>query len=237
LVLATVFLSRVPLRVGKVEDGELARALPFFPLVGLGLGAVLAGVASIAGGHLAPPLTAVILVACLAALTGGLHLDGLADVFDAWGGGGRDRERMLAIMRDSRVGAHGAVAVALVLIAKVLALAEVLQHGATASLIAFPAVARSIVVALIVGFPYAREEGLGRAFRSERPAARLTVAIVPVVVLALWCGWLMPLAVAFALTVVFAWRVNRMLGGLTGDVYGAAIELGEVVFLVAASLR
>lgn len=235
-LLATAFLTRVPVRIAPARPGELARALAFFPAVGLGLGAVLAGVAWIArAGVLSWSLTAVVVVTVLAVVTGGLHLDGLADVFDAWGGGRRERERMLAIMRDSRIGAHGTVAVALVLIAKVVALAEVLSHGGTPVLVAFPAAARWAVVPLVAFFPYAREQGLGVAFRSASGLAHLAIATAVVAALAFWLGTLAPFVAALAIALLLAAPLNAMLGGLTGDVYGAAIELAEVAFLIAAS--
>ncbi len=236
-LLAIAFLTRVPLGVAPAREGELARALAFFPVVGLGLGAALGSVAWLLRGVLTPTLAAVAIVALLATLTGGLHLDGLADVFDAWGGGRRDRERMLAIMRDSRVGAHGAVAVALVLIAKVAALAEVLAHAGLPAVVVFPAAARWAVVPLVACFPYARREGLGIAFRTGRGAVELAVATAVVGALAFWLGAPLPFLAALAVALLFAWRVGAMLGGLTGDVYGAAIELGEVAFLLAATVR
>ena len=92
-------------------------------------------------------------------MTGGLHLDGVADVFDGLGGGHGDRERILRIMRDSRIGAHGATALVLVLAVKVAALAELLGRGALWPLVVAPAVARFAVVPLIVLLPYARRGG------------------------------------------------------------------------------
>ena len=236
-LLAIAFLTRVPVRMAPAREGELARALAFFPAVGLGLGVIAGAVAWLLRGALTPALVAVAVVTTLAVVTGGLHLDGLADVFDAWGGGGHDRERMLAIMRDSRVGAHGAVAVALVLIAKVIALAEVIAHVGLPTVIVFPAAARWAVVPLVAFFPYARREGLGIAFRTGRGVVEVVIATVLVAALAFWLGTPLPFVAALAIALLFAARVAVMLGGLTGDVYGAAIEIAEVVFLVAATVR
>ena len=119
---------------------------------------------------MAPWLIAVLLAALLAALTGGLHLDGVADVFDALGGGRGDRARMLEIMRDSRIGAHGAAALTLLLIAKVAALAQVAERRDLLALLAFPTIARWLAALLVVFFPYVRAEGLGRAFNGEARA-------------------------------------------------------------------
>ncbi|HMG54086.1 MAG TPA: adenosylcobinamide-GDP ribazoletransferase [Kofleriaceae bacterium] len=243
LAAAFGFLTRIPVGRGAVEPRELGRAVAWFPAVGAALGAAqLAGHRAL-DGALAPGLVAVALVALHAALTGGLHLDGVADVFDALGGGRGQRDRMLAIMRDSRIGAHGAVAVALLLAAKAAAIAALLDrssgHHAGWALYAAPIAARWAAVPLVVAFPYARPDGLGRAFHDHAGAAQLLGATA---ISALAVGWIGApavgpwLAAAGAAVAIAVW-LHRHLGGLTGDVYGAAIEAAELAFLVAAGLR
>ena len=203
------------------------------------LGFALTGMAAALAGHMAPWLVAVLLAALLAALTGGLHLDGFADVFDALGGGRGDRARMLEIMRDSRIGAHGATALTLLLIAKVAALAQVAERHDLLALLAFPTIARWLAALLVVFFPYARAEGLGRAFSGE--AGRVQVAVgdrhrgrrrrrarTGADPARRWGR--------AAVVLRFAFWLHRRLGGLTGDVYGAAIELGEVAMLVLCTV-
>ena len=173
-----------------MRDVDLGRSVGFFPLVGLvlGLGAHGRWPPSLAG-SVAPWLVAVLLAALLAALTGGLHLDGVADVFDALGGGRGDRARMLEIMRDSRIGAHGATALTLLLIAKVAALAQVVERHDLLALLAFPTVARwAVDAADRASSPTRAPEGLGRAFkrrggpragRASRPAIAVVVGRRP----------------------------------------------------------
>jgi len=172
-------------------------------------------------------------------MTGGLHLDGVADVFDGLGGGHGDRERTLRIMRDSRIGAHGATALVLVLAVKAAALSDLLARGSLWPLVVAPVVARFAVVPLLVLFPYAREEGLGRAFRGT--AGRREIAIAAVLAAAAVAPFapaaLVPALAALAAAAAVALSVNRRLGGLTGDVYGAAIEIAEAALLAAATLR
>jgi adenosylcobinamide-GDP ribazoletransferase len=239
LVAAFAFLTRLPVWRGPLRDADLGRAVSFFPLVGLVLGFGLTGAAAALAGHLSPWLVAVLLATLLAALTGGLHLDGLADVFDALGGGRGDRARMLAIMRDSRIGAHGATALTLLLLAKVAALAQAAERHDLLALLAFPTIARWLVALLIVVFPYARAEGLGRAFNGEAGRVQVAVAtgIAVVVVAVLGPGLILPALGAAAVVAVFAFWLYRRLGGLTGDVYGAAVELGEVAMLVLCCVR
>jgi adenosylcobinamide-GDP ribazoletransferase len=233
LVAAFAFLTRLPVWSGPLRDEDLGRSVTFFPIVGLVLGLVLTGLASLVRDALPPTLAAVVLVAMLAALTGGLHLDGLADVFDALGGGRGDRQRMLDIMRDSRIGAHGAAALVLLLLAKVTAVAELVARRDLAGLLVFPAVARWAVTPAIVFHPYARPEGTGRAFNGEARAWQVAGAtvIVAIALAALGTRLIVPAAGALAAASLFALWLRRRLGGLTGDVYGASIELGEVVML------
>lgn len=235
LATAFGFLTRLP--VGHTtEQSQLGRALAWFPAVGAALGMTLVGLERLLRGHLAPELVAVLLVTTLALLSGGLHLDGVADVFDALGGGRGDRDRMLAIMRDSRIGAHGATALVITIAAKVFAIIWLLHHRQIWSLYAAPVAARWAVVPVVVFFRYARPEGLGRAFNGHgRPVHVLGATCVA----ALSIGWLGPrAAVAAAAALVTAtgtglW-LSRHLGGLTGDVYGAAIELAELTFFIVA---
>lgn len=239
LAVAFGFLTRVPVSAGAVEPRDLGRALTWFPAVGAALGAVLVAAAHLTRG-LSTGVAAVVIVALHAALTGGLHLDGVADVFDALGGGRGQRDRMLAILRDSRIGAHGAAALVLVILAKVLAVAALVDHHAGRhagwALYAAPAAARWAVVPLVVGFPYARPEGLGKPFHGHAGVAQLAGATA---VAAVALGWLGGCAIAPALAALLAalaiatW-LHRHLGGLTGDVYGAAIEAAELAFLVVA---
>jgi adenosylcobinamide-GDP ribazoletransferase len=239
VVAAFAFLTRLPVWRGPLRDVDLGRSVSFFPLVGLVLGFVLTGVAAALAGSVAPWLVAVLLAVLLAGLTGGLHLDGFADVFDALGGGRGDRARMLEIMRDSRIGAHGAAALNLLLIAKVAALAQAVERRDLLSLLAFPTIARWLAALLVVLLPYARAEGVGRAFSGEagRLQAAIATVIAVVTVAALGGPLVLPALGTAVVVFAFAFWLHRRLGGLTGDVYGAAIELGEVSMLVLSTIR
>jgi adenosylcobinamide-GDP ribazoletransferase len=239
VVAAFAFLTRLPIWRGPLHDADLGRSVSFFPLVGLVLGFALTGLGYGLARSVPPWLVAVLLAALLAALTGGLHLDGFADVFDALGGGRGDRARMLEIMRDSRIGAHGAAALALLLIAKVATLEQIVERRDWLSLLAFPTVARWLGALLVVLFPYVRAEGLGRAFSGEAGRVQMAVAtaIAGVVIAVLGTSLILPALGAAAAGLAFGFWLYRRLGGLTGDVYGAAIELGEVVMLFLCVLR
>ncbi len=238
---ALSFLTRLPVPAGRDQAGDagagaLGRSVVWFPAVGALLGAISFAAARAAGPHVSAATLAVALVALHAALTGGLHLDGLADTFDAWGGGRGDRERMLEIMRDSRIGAHGAAALALLLIAKVLAVHDLLARGTLWPIAAGPIAARWAVVPLIALFPYARPSGLGTPFHAERRLVHVLLATGLAAPAALLWGApaLRAGIAALAVQVGIALALAPRLGGLTGDVYGAAIEISELAFWVTA---
>lgn len=239
LLTAFAFLTRLPVGRGAVEDRDLGRAVGFFPLVGLVLGLFLAGTAYALSGYLSSLVLAVLLVTFLAALTGALHLDGLADLFDGLGGGHGDAGRTLEIMRDSRIGATGAVALMLVLVAKIAALAVVLDHHDYLSLAAFPIIGRWVVTPQIALFPYARPDGLGRAFSGHAGWAQLLLAtgIMAAVAAGLGTAVAKQAVLVLLVTLGLASWVRARLGGLTGDVYGASIEIAETLALIIAGLR
>jgi adenosylcobinamide-GDP ribazoletransferase len=237
--LAFRFLTRFPVGRDVPARADAGRSCAWFPLAGAAMGLLVAGGAWLAQGHVPPALAGVIAAAALAWMSGGLHLDGLADTFDGLSGGHGDRERTLAIMRDGRIGAHGAAALALLLLAKAAALAELVARGDPWPMVAAPAVARFAAVPLVVWFPYAREEGLGTAFRGTAGTREIGIAAV---LAAAAAGPSAPAslasaAAAHAVAGALALAVRRRLGGRTGDVYGAAIELAELAFLSVAALR
>lgn len=234
--LALAFLTRLPVRVGAHAARDVGRAVAFFPLVGLVLGLVLALAARLLAGRVPGSVAAVLLAALLAVLSGGLHLDGLADTFDALGASGASRVLRLEILRDSRIGAHGAAALALGLLLKVTALHAVLATPSLATIVLFPAVGRLAAVPVVLLFPYARTEGLGAAFHAYAlPRDALAAAAIVLVALGVLDGaaWRAALA-AVLVALAFASFVARRLGGVTGDVCGAVIELAEIVFLIVS---
>ncbi|MDG1482594.1 MAG: adenosylcobinamide-GDP ribazoletransferase [Myxococcota bacterium] len=230
-LLAVGFLTRIPTPLVMPEGRELARSMLWFPLVGLLLAVPLLGMAHLLSGVLSPLLVAAIVVALLAGLTGGLHLDGVADCFDALGVFG-DTERRLTVMKDPRVGALGAVGLVMVLILKVLALAEA---GPALPAVLLPALvlSRWTAVLLAATFPYARPKGTGQAMATDVGWVEVIGGglVVLAVLGALGGWWAAGLALVGAL--LLAARMHRLLGGLTGDVYGAAVEVVEVVFFIA----
>ena len=184
------------------------------------------------------PLAALFTVLALALMTGGFHLDGLADTCDGVFSA-RSRERMLEIMRDSRLGTHGGLALIFVLLAKVLVVSELALRGTPmlAALAAACAVGRGTAVLLMYRHRYAREEGLGNVFIGHVTGTQtcFTLGLAAILAAVLLPGMQGVAALVVTMVAIFllGQLLKRTLGGQTGDTLGAAIELGELIFLLA----
>jgi adenosylcobinamide-GDP ribazoletransferase len=212
---------------------DLGRSAAWFPIVGIGLGVVLTLVDRLTS-WLFPPLLAVLLtVTAWKLVTGGLHLDGLADCLD--GLMGRDPEHRLAIMRDSRIGAFGAIGLILLLMLEIAALAELAPAARGRALLVAPVIARATPAVLGRLFRPARPDGQGAAFRAGlgRWAVAVGVAIaLAVATVSLGRLGVAALAVGVVSAVALAAGVGRRLGGVTGDVLGASVEICELAVLL-----
>ncbi|PWB51673.1 MAG: adenosylcobinamide-GDP ribazoletransferase [Nitrosomonadales bacterium] len=237
-LLALQFLTCLPVSL-KAAPGpaEWGRSVLAYPLIGLLIGLVLMGLQRLLG-HADPLLQAALLTTAWALITGGLHLDGLADSADAWVGGHGDRVRTLAIMKDPRSGPAAVSTLMLTLLLKFAALAALLKAEAWPALLLAPLLGRSALVALLLTTPYVRPGGMGSALASHLPriAALLALLLAAAGVLSAGKpGWL-ALAAALAAWLLLRWLMVRRLGGTTGDTLGAAVELTETAVLLALAL-
>lgn len=233
---ATALLTRLP--VPARPDGRAAEAAWAHPVAGLIVGAL----AALAGalGHwagLPAPLCALVALAALIAATGALHEDGLADTADGlWGGW--TPERRLEIMRDSRIGAYGAIALALSLAARWAALSALYEAGpgaAAAAIAAAAALSRAAMPAMMWALPPARESGMSAGVgRVPGGAAILAAALAGAAALAL-VGWEAPLAALWAAAAAAAAIAvaRERLGGHTGDAVGATQQVAEIAVLLS----
>jgi adenosylcobinamide-GDP ribazoletransferase len=238
LAVTLAFATRLPLaHVAEIAQGDIARASWAMPLAGALVGAVAALAYAIAVRlGLPPSIAAALAIAAGMALTGAMHEDGLADAADALGGG--DRARKLEIMHDSRLGTFGACALALSILLRWAALASIARPGAVAlALIAAHTAARATLPAVMALVPPARSSGLAASFGAPPREAAAVAALIGALALVLCLG-LGPGLVAAALLGVAAFAVARLsikaIGGHTGDVLGAAEQVGEVLVLLVA---
>ncbi|GAB3348940.1 adenosylcobinamide-GDP ribazoletransferase [Lysobacter tyrosinilyticus] len=236
LLVATGFLTRIPVPV-RVFDDERAKtqSLAWYPLVGLLLGVGLAAFAWCLQGAPALLAAALVLLAWVA-VTGALHLDGLADSADAWIGGLGDPARTLEIMKDPRSGPAGVVALVLVLLLKFAALAS-LPVSAITLLPLAPLLARAMLTLAFVTTPYVRQGGLGSALVAA-PRVACWLSVLAAGGICIVTGWIGVIALLTALLVFALWRraCLRRIGGTTGDTAGALAELVEAAVLVAIAL-
>ena len=226
---AVGFLTRVP--VGRVSAVDVARGAWAFPLVGAAVASAGGGVALLAHPPVSPLVAAVLAVAATTALTGALHLDGLADTVDAIGGA--TRERSLEIMRDSRIGSFGAAALGLDLLLRVALVTQLIGGSLLGPVIAAGALSRGAAVALAATLPYARGgDGVLAHRGSSLAGAAIAVAIAAVALR--WDALAVIGAIALT-TALLGALYHRWLGGVTGDTLGATSELTELTALVVAA--
>jgi len=221
----------------RQDQPNLGQSAGWFPWVGVVIGAGAGLTWWLSGLVLPPMLAAVLAVAAWAALTGGLHLDGLADCCDGLLSPA-PVERRLEILRDPRLGTFGVTGLCLLLVAKIAA-AYSLSPTTTIPAIMLAASSGRFMILLARGQPSARAAGMGEDFQSGLERTSLPLAAVPVVVLTILLGWSGVFAVLAALLATLAvFRLARgRIGGLTGDVLGCAVEISELAVLLACNLR
>ncbi|MEJ2739795.1 MAG: adenosylcobinamide-GDP ribazoletransferase [Dehalococcoidia bacterium] len=216
----------------KIKDSSFGESLPYFPVVGLVIGAILYGLYY--GLTLILPLQIVIVLIILALviMSGAHHLDGFIDTFDGITGS-KPREKRLEIMADSHAGAIGVVAVILLMMGKYTALYSV--TGPLPALLLMPVLSRWTSVFLLFTFPYARQTGMGLLFKKGARWYRLAIASVislaAAILLLSWWGAVLMASLTLIVAAIAVFFNNR-LGGLTGDCYGAIVEMSEVIVLV-----
>lgn len=221
-------------------EKELADSRFAFPLVGLLLGTLLAGVSqALRIMHAGPAISAAILVAGSVAATRCLHLDGLADTCDGLFMVRGDRQRRLEAMRDPHVGSFGAVAIALLLLMKFAALVTLAGHGRSAAIQAAITASRTLLLTVAGLSRPARPDGVGRFFilaTTRRDALIGAAGVVGIGLLVPQPNGLAASTLALAVALWVAGVATSRLGGITGDILGAAVELGETAFLATLAL-
>ena len=232
--LAAAFLTIVPLGGGSASDAEVTASFGWFPLIGFILGAMLVGADYLLAFFTTSAVRSTLLVLALTAITGAVHLDGLADTADALGAG-RDRARALEILRDSRIGTFGAVAIFFALALKVAAIASA-EHSRWMALYLAPGLARWAMVAVAYRLTYLREHGAGSGLLSAEAGSNVQVATVIALVALLPAGSV-PALCGVVVALILVWMLRRFyarwLGGITGDPLGAAGEIVETAILIA----
>jgi adenosylcobinamide-GDP ribazoletransferase len=239
---ALALLTRIPVRDATGTPEAIGRSASVFPVIGALVGVAEVVVLWTCRRAMPPTPTATVIVLTGIVLTGGLHLDGLADMADGFGGG-RTRDDVLRIMRDHQIGTYGAIALIMTLLLQISAIASLIERDVAARfLVIAPAASRWAMVLLGRRLPYARPDaGLGRALtdhvRDREVWASTALVLAITTVLARGSG-IIGLAIALAITLALTAGVGfvcwRRIGGITGDTLGANAVLCETIVLVAA---
>lgn len=231
------FLTRV--RFSKRtdwRDEDFSCSVPYFPLVGLVIGSLLAAV-NYGLFYIETPLFLRVTLLLLAEIiiTGGLMYDGFMDTADGVFSA-RSRERMLEIMKDSHVGSNAVLAIIILLLLKIAAYLELSGETLTWVLLTMSVATRTFMVVFIVNFPYARKEGIGHMFTKYAKSFYTYIAFAVCAGIIAACGlqYLAVAGICFTVTLIIAQYLKTQLGGLTGDTYGALTECGNVIYLLTA---
>ena len=244
---AVSFLTIIPLPYRReVSPEEVGQSIVYFPVVGLIIGLILAGLNWLLGLFLPPAVVNGLLIVSLVVISGALHLDGFVDTCDGLAGHKRVEDRW-QVMHDSRAGAFGIVGVVLLLLVKYVSLNSVPETLLMVTLILMPAVSRWAMVYAVFAYPYARPAGLGKAFKQGASWQKFTIATVITLAAAIGLArlanityfYLVGLSIMLVIWVIIvavATYLKRKFSGLTGDTYGAINEVAEVGVLVLVCL-
>ena len=238
LLTAIQFLTVIPFpKSFAVGEKELERCVPFFPVVGMFIGIIVAAVDYLIGIILPPFPASVITVIAMTGISGGLHMDGLADTADGFFSS-RPREKVLEIMRDSRIGVMGVIAVVFVIVMKVSLLMSLSLPYRFGIIMLMPLVGRCSLVMMMTALPYVRSEGgLATAFSGGKTWLSVLWSAVFLLVAgwiaAQWIGIVVCLS-SILMAALFSVYCFRKIGGYTGDTLGAICEITEIIPALAA---
>ena len=240
------FLTIIPITWKSERDYHFfSTAIFFFPLIGLIIGVITAVILYFLFANIPTDLRSVLLVFILAILSGFLHLDGLADSADGFLSA-RPKQQMLEIMRDSRIGVMGVLAIVFIVLLKITSLNLLSFHQQLIAVIAMPIAGRAAIVFSMAILPYARKEGgLGRLFYSKLTRTAAVITFILMIILSfylLYVGFLSTKAILIILgsilcvIVLFSMWCKKMIGGATGDTLGAISELSETTMVIMIAI-
>lgn len=232
--IALQFLTTFPVQLKQMPSKQQnAQSLLFYPVIGLIIGLILFALAHLLQAIPVILLSSLILIAWIW-LTGGLHVDGLADTADAWVGGFGDAERTLAIMKDPSCGPIGVLSLIILCLIKWSALYVLLEKQLYSALILFPLLGRLVPLFLFLTTHYVREKGLGSAIAECIPKTAALIVCVLCLLASVYWGWagIMSAIVMTASLLYLRHKFIQRIGGITGDTVGASIEICEAVSLL-----
>lgn len=237
------FMTRIPIKEVEYNREELGKSMIFFPLVGVIIGIFLIFTYRIflmlTSNFL---ITSIFIVLVEILLTGALHLDGLADTFDGIYSY-RDKDKILEIMKDSRIGTNGVIALLVTLCLKISCIYFLISYGLNYILVIYPIIGRLASLSSCVFSPYAKKDGMGKCFVDYTNKKSLLIAFLyslifffsvireSVFEIAIFISLALPLVILI-FSFFFSKKMERTIGGITGDTLGALLELSETLYLI-----
>lgn len=234
-LLALSLLTRIPVGTfDKITDQDSGRSALFYPIVGLLIGLILY-LPILLFPNTPPTFLAAIVITLWAIITGGLHLDGLADSADGWLGGLGDKERTLRIMKDPVVGAAGAIALVCFLLLKFTALTTLIEHQHAWLLLLTPAIGRLMILVTFHTTTYANKSGMANTVVENLPKNGSFAILAFGLLLCCLLNWWGVVCIFIGFYLLRRLMIQR-LGGCTGDTVGATVEISEMLFMSGAVL-
>lgn len=237
-------MTRISIKADIRFDEEFHKSIVYFPLVGFVIGLISFSIGSLSIQIFDPFITSIIIVAGEVILTGGLHIDGLGDTFDAIYSN-RDKERMLEIMKDSRLGTNSLLAILFLVLIKIGLLNSAINSNLMCLVIFMPMISRLGVIVMLYKTVTPRKVGMGNVFIGKATkgmfitAILYTVAIMVVISKFLFLSTtlniiklLLSIVIVMLFDYLFKNHIYKKIDGVTGDILGCTIELGELIFLL-----
>lgn len=238
------FMTRIPIKANVGFDEEFHKSIVYFPLVGFVIGLISFFIGSLAIRIFNPFITSILIVAGEVILTGGLHIDGLGDTFDAIYSN-RDKERMLEIMKDSRLGTNSLLAILFLVLIKIGLLNSAINSNLMCLIIFMPMISRLGVIVMLYKTVTPRKVGMGNIFIGKATLCMFITAIVYTIVIIVAISkfiflstnlniikLLISIVVVMIFDYLFKKHIYKKIDGVTGDILGCTIELGELIFLL-----
>ena len=238
-LIALQFITTLPIKTKlNYSEKNIASSMIYYPLVGTIIGFILVVFNLLLSKIIPDLLVNIILLIIWISLSGGIHLDGLADSFDGLFGG-KDKKKILEIMRDSSIGVYGVLALFLILLLKYVLLIELPIQDKNMILMIAPTLSRLSMVLAVYYFPYARKEGFGKTYKLYLKRNHVILAFVWTVIISItllfWQGIVL-IITGLLFSFVISKFITNKIDGLTGDNYGAINEIVEVLTLLIAIL-
>lgn len=238
------FMTRIPIKADIGFDEEFHKSIVYFPLVGFVIGLISFFIGSLAIRIFDPFITSILIVAGEVILTGGLHIDGLGDTFDAIYSN-RDKERMLEIMKDSRLGTNSLLAILFLVLIKIGLLNSAINSNLMCLIIFMPMISRLGVIVMLYKTVTPRKVGMGNIFIGKATLCMFITAIVYTIVIIVAISkfiflstnlniikLLLSIVAVMIFDYLFKNHIYKKIDGVTGDILGCTIELGELIFLL-----